>query len=305
MRVFSIRPISSVIAAAVIAAGCAGANGEVLTIPDTPDGTVREVLDGLAQHRPEVLWRALPPSYQSDVTALAAEFSEAMDPVVFQRAVAVGRKAVVVLQSQKDLIFASELVRNSGIDLEHARASWEHAVFLADSVLASDLARLEAYADLDVENVLATTGRSVMSHAIELGEVIDDGRVMAAQLAALDRTTVSLRNRDGDRATVRIETPDKPPKDVEMIRVEGRWVPAEFAAQWKPAVERARERIAMLRSEEAAQLRVQMLVGIGIVEGFIDQIEQMEDPDEFDELFRGVMGGFAPPPPVSPVVSEG
>ncbi len=48
----------------------------------------------------------------------------------------------------------------------------------------------------------------------------------------------------------------------------------------------------MLGSDEAAQIRVQVLFGIGIVEGFIDQIDQMETTDEFDDLIGGILGNI-------------
>ena len=51
-------------------------------IPSTPDGTVRAVAEGLADRHPEVIWQALPPTYQKDITELTHAFAERMDPTV-------------------------------------------------------------------------------------------------------------------------------------------------------------------------------------------------------------------------------
>ena len=72
--------VSFVVLTLLVAIGCGGGGGAGLTIPDSPDGTVRVVLDGLVEHQPEVVWRALPPSYQQDVLGLTRDFADTVDP---------------------------------------------------------------------------------------------------------------------------------------------------------------------------------------------------------------------------------
>ena len=77
-----------------------------------------------------------------------------------------------------------------------------------------------------------------------------------------------------------------------MTRIEGRWLPTDFVAQWPTTLEQTRARIDYLGSEDAAGAKVQLLFAIGIAEGFIDQIDQMESSDEVDELIGGILGGM-------------
>jgi len=287
-------PASSqlVVLALMVAIGCGGGTSAELSIPDSPDGTVEVLVNGLVQHHPEIVWRALPPSYQQDVADLTREFADTVDPAVFDRAVAVARKGVVVLQSKKELILGSKALEQSQVDAETADIFWEIAVHMLDALLASDVADLSTLRELDVEAFLATTGSDLMDHASKLPAENEDMESFAQRVAALEQANVNLESEDGDHAVVLLEVPDQDPTELQLIRVEDRWIPAELAAQWPQAVAEARAKIGLLNGEEAAQTRVQLLFGIGIVEGFIDQIDRMETSDEIDDLIGGVLGNI-------------
>lgn len=278
-----------ILAAVVVLTGCGGPTTDQLVIPDSPDGSVRVVLDGLGQHRPEVLWRALPLSYQQEARSLATSFSENMDPVLFDRVVAVARKGAVVLQNKKEMILSTETVANSGIDTETFDSLWESTIHIADTLLASDLASLDAYPTLDVDEVLGTTGATMMEHAAGFSTGDDEADTLATRLAALDTTSVELISRDGDEAVVLITPPDEAGTEVAMIRVEERWLPVDFVERWPGMIEQAQARIKILGSEESAEMRVQALFAVGMAEGFIDQIEQMEVPEDLDNLIGGIL----------------
>ena len=295
-----------VVLSLAVAIGCGGGAGAQLTIPDSPDGTVRVVLDGLVQHHPEIVWRALPPSYQQDVADLTRDFADSVDAAVFDRAVAVARKGVVVLQSKKDLILESETFMKSQVDRESVDAVWENSVHMLDIVLASELTDLAALRSLEVEAFLSTTGSALMDHVTEMPADNDNEEMesFSQRVAAFKQTEVELVREETDHAVVLLTVPGEAPTELQLIRVEGRWIPVELATQWQQAVAEADARIELLSSDEAAQLRVQVLFGIGVVEGFIDQIDQMETSDEIDDLLGGFLGNIMPRQG-GPMVTEG
>jgi len=284
--------ISPVALALTVAIGCSGATGDPLAVPDSPDGTVRVVLDGLAAHHPEVVWRALPLSYQQDVTELARTFADSVDPVVFDRAVAVARKSAVVLQSKKDLILGSESVSRAQLDPASLDAFWEASAHMVDAVLASEVADLRTLREIDVEAWLAGTGSVLMDQASVLPAENEEMESFAQRVAAFEHADVELVSEDGDSAVVRIVDADETPTELELVRVEGRWVPIELASQWPETIAETEAKIRALGGDDdaAAQLRVQLLFGIGIVEGFVDEIDRMESSDELDGLFGGIVG---------------
>ncbi len=276
----------------LVSMACGGGAVDEMAIPDSPDGTVRVVLDGLVQHHPEVVWRALPASYQQDVSDLSRELADTVDPAVFDRAVAVARKGAVVLQSKKELILASRYLEQSQVDAATLDAVWEASVDMLDALLASDLADLTTLREIDVEAFLSTTGTALMDSAAELPSESEETASFARTVAAWEQTEVELLSEEGDRAVVSLTVPDEEPVEVPMTRVQDRWVPDELAARWPLAVEEARTRIELLGSDEAARFRLQALFGVGIVEGFIDQIDLMETTEEFDDLVGGVLGNI-------------
>jgi hypothetical protein len=276
----------------LVTIGCGGGPTDQLAIPDTPDGTVRVVLDGLVQHHPEVVWKALPASYQQDVADLSWEFADAVDPAVFDRAVAVARKGAVVLQSKKDLILSSQYLEQSQMDAVTVDALWEASVHMLDALLASDLADLAALREIDVEGLLASTGTAIMDYAAQMPTEGEEMVSFSERVAVWEQTDVEVLSEDGDNAVLLLTVPDEEPMEVRMVRIEDRWIPVDLATQWPVAVEQARARIEMFGSDEAAQTRMQVLFGIGIAEGFIDQIDQMETTDEFDDLAGGVLGNI-------------
>ena len=294
MRIQFNTTFCSVVLTLMVVIGCGGGVGAQLTIPDSPDGTVRVVLDGLVQHHPEVVWRALPVSFQQDVTDLTTDFADTVDPAVFDRAVAVARKSIVVLQSKKDLILDSATLKKSQVDAQTVDAFWESAVHMLDALLASEVADLLTLREIDVEAFLATTGATIMDHASELPAENEEMENFSQRVAAFEQAEVELINEDGDHAVVLLTVPDEDPIELRLIRVEDRWIPVELASQWPQAVAEAGARIQMLNSDEAARTRVQVLFGIGIVEGFIDQIDQMETSDEIDDLIGGFLGNVMP-----------
>ncbi len=281
-----------VVLSLLVLIGCGGQTGEPPAIPDSPDGTVRAVVDGLVQHHPEVVWRALPPTYQQDVVDLSRDFADSMDPAVFDRAVAVARKGVVVLQSKKEIVLGSATIKKVQVDAEAVDAFWEAAVHVLDAVLASEASDLATLREIDVENFLATTGATIMDHASELPAENDEMESFSDLMEALQDAEVSLMSEEGDHAVVLLTVPGEEPKELQLTRVEDRWIPVELANQWPVMMENAAARIEFMNSDEAAQIRVQALFGIGIVEGFIDQIDQMESSDQIDDLIGGILGNI-------------
>ena len=105
------RLLRMVIAVILMAAGHQAMAAD---IPTTPDGTVRAVAAGLADRHPEILWQALPPTYQKDISELTHAFAERMDPAVWDAVFALGSRTVGLLRDKKDLILSTSMVQAAG-----------------------------------------------------------------------------------------------------------------------------------------------------------------------------------------------
>jgi hypothetical protein len=284
---------------------CGGGVDLQPAIPDSPDGTVRAVFQGLIRHQPEIVWQALPPSYQQDAMGVIHHFADTVDPALFDRTVAVARKGVVVIQDKKELVLSSKMVREAGVDPATVDTVWEGTIHLLDTLLASDLANLERLRNLDVGQFLATTGRSLMDHAAEASAGAGEDESFSAYLTKMAQTEVVTVSEEGDLATVRLTPPGETGSEVPMVRVEGRWLPADLASRWPSIIETANAEIEAMNGEEADQTRVRAMFALGIAEGFIDQVDRMETADDFDAVFGALLGSFIQPRTGSVAPSEG
>jgi hypothetical protein len=261
-----------------------------IEIPDTPDGTVRAVSAALADRHPEVLWQALPPSYQKDITELTHAFAGRMDPAVWDAAFGLGRKTVGILRDKKSLFLSSAMLQAVGDDRQRIESGWDPVVSVLDSFLSSDVTRLETLKTIDWERYLSTTGRELMNQAAAVSTARGDGSFDREFAGKLRQTKVEIVSRDGDQATLRMTAPDEEPEDVQLTRVEGRWVPSEMAVDWDVKVAAAKEKLAIITDEQLAQGSAQAMAVIGMVDAMLTQLATVETAEELDQVLQALLG---------------
>jgi hypothetical protein len=257
------------------------------TIPDSPDGTVRAVAEGIASGHPEVLWQALPPSYQTDLNELTRLVADTVDPQLWDAAFATGRRAAAILAVKKDIILASSTLQQSGAVGDDLDSGWDAAVAVLDAVCSSEISTTAGLKTVDWERYLATTGADIVERARSAGG--DDGN---SPVDDLRRTRIEVVSVDGDHAVVRMTVPDEQPRDQELVRVEGRWVPKEMADGWDTRMAEARERLSNITDEERIEISTQGMMFVGMADGFLQQLEAVESPEEFDQMLAALIGPF-------------
>jgi hypothetical protein len=283
------RLLIPVIAAILIAFAVPAA---AVDIPDSPEGTARAVGNALADRHPEVLWQALPPTYQKDITEVTHAFAAKMDPAVWDAAFGVGRKTAALLRDKKDIILASSTFQAAGDKSDEVESGWEPMVSLLDSFFASDVSSLEKLKTIDWEKYLSTTGRDLMNLAAEKSKASGDDAFDREFVQALKQTEIEVVSRDGDTATLRMTAPGEEPEEEQFTRVEGRWVPSEMATEWDQNVAEARQKIAAITDEEIQQGSMQAMMMIGMVDGVLTQLQAVETAEEFDQSLQAIIGPF-------------
>lgn len=256
-------------------------------IPDSPDGTVRAVAQGIAEGHPEVLWQALPPSYQKDLTELTRLLADTVEPQLWDAAFATGRRAAATMAVKKDIILASSTLQQAGTDLDDLSAGWDAAVAVLDAVCSSEISSTAGLKTVDWEQYLATTGADIVERARSASS--DDGD---NPIDDLSRTRIEVVSRDGDHAVVRMTLPDEEPEDQELVRVEGRWVPKDMADGWDTRMAEARDRLTNITDEERMEMSTQGMMFVGMADGFLEQLEAVESPEQFDQMLAALIGPF-------------
>ena len=282
------RPILTSLAILCAVAATAGA----ADLPDSPDGTVEAVAAALADRHPEILWQALPKTYQRDITELTHSFAAKVDPAVWEAAFGVGRRTADLLHDKKEIILSSSFLDNAGEERDEIASGWDSMVALLDAFFSSEVSKVDALKTMDWERYLATTGRDLMTLTAEKSRASGDDAFDREFTQKLGRTEAEVVSRDGDAATVRIITPDEEPEEMELVRVEGRWVPADMAEDWDEEVAEAKAKLASITEEEIQQGSMQMMMLIGMADGVIAQLETAETAEEFEQAIQGILGPF-------------
>lgn len=261
-------------------------------IPSSPDGTVRAVAASLADRHPEVLWQALPPTYQSDITELTHAFAEKMDPAVWDAAFGIGRKTAKVLRDKKDIILASSIFQAAGEESAEIEGGWDEMVSSLDAFFVSGVSSLETLKTIDWEQYLATTGRDLMNLAAERSKADGDDTFDREFTQKLLQTEVEVVSSDGDNATLRMTTPGEDPEVEQFTRVEGRWVPTEMAEDWDREIADAKQKLAAITDQEIQDGSAQAMVMIGMVDGVLTHLESVTTVEEFDQAIQDLLGPF-------------
>ena len=261
-------------------------------IPDTADGTIKAVATQLADSHPEILWEALPASYRADINELTATFAQKMDPQLYDRTMAVMNRAVQVLQEKKEIILQSETMAMTPGDAEEKAQAVGSALAMAQTFLDSEITTLQGLGAVNWENFLATTGASLMQQVSAFQ--MEEGTNPMDELRALQVETLES---SAETAKVRITAGDEEPEEVEMVRVEERWVPAEMAEEWPDMMANARQKLEEMTPENMQQVKGQALMGLAMAEGLIEQVAAVDSVEQFDEqigpMIQGMLGSMA------------
>jgi hypothetical protein len=284
----ALRWLSIAILVAILA-GC----GSVFAIPSTPDGTVQTVTSELANNRPQVVWQALPASYQTDIREVIVAFADKMDADLWNRTFTVLGKISRVAKDKKEFILAT--IGDSPIEqlneekLEELNENWDLVVAIFETIVASDIKTVDGLKTLNPEKFLATTGSRLSKNFKDLATAVADEET-AETLAQLSQTKVTLVTSEGDNATLSIAAPDQPAKTVEMVRFEGKWLPAEMVANWDTGIEQLKQSISQI--DFAGPSRAMYLGVIGQFEQTLDQMLAANSQQEFDQAAAGLKEMF-------------
>ena len=303
---------------ACVALSCASLGSP--RVPDTPDGTLRFVATGLAESRPQVLWQALPPSWQADVTAVLHESADKTDPELYELGWSVAGKIARILDEKQAFILDHPMMAGRIKDREKTEALLHAGAGFLRTLADSELADRDALRTLDVEKFLAGTGARLLRDARELSVLLQGlpdalpatAPASAFRLDQLRLDDVSVLHRDGGSARLRIVLGGGASSEHDWVQVEGRWVPREMAEAWPKAIEGARQQLAGA-VPASAERRQALIVQLRMVQGALDAVLATTTAGEFQAAAGAAFGtmlgaamaqGRPPAPSLAPAVPQ-
>lgn len=281
------------VAGVMAAVAMVGCGGNQSTVASGPDDAILQVRDSIIENKPGAAFEMLPPSYQTDINSVVADAAKRMDEEIWNQGVGILQQVTRILESKRDLILSTEAM-SSVPNPEDLKKNWKQGVSVLQAIVRSDFTNLERLQQGDVGKLLSESGAKIMASATDLMASSEQAAEAEAELDKIRNMTATVVSQEGDTAVVKVDTEGEEPEELEMVRVEGRWIPKDMADGFKEGIAEMRENLAGLdfSSEEGQQQKTMILAQMGGIKSMLDQLENAKTKEELEGIFGGLMMGI-------------
>lgn len=258
---------------------------------DSPDFFFRLIGQSLKRNRPDVVLKALPPSYVKDMQGVVRAFAANIDADLFNQGAGMIKDLTRVMDSKKDIIMKSEMMKGMSAQAGAANTdkSWDENMAVMKALAGSDFLNLEALKKADLPTLLYKDGSKIMSTMKAIDPAENPGVLMMNDsLDMIANSTFKVSDQEGDSATVTIFDGDDEMDKVPVKRVEGRWIPADMADGWADGITEAKAGLMEMKAG-MAEAKPMVMGVMTMAKGMIGQVEAAKTPGDIDKAFGGIM----------------
>jgi hypothetical protein len=282
----------------------------------TPDGTVKYVLNGLANNKPEVLWEAMPASYKQTLNDELKKSMANVDMEIHAQSVAVLQKFSGILKNKKTLIIeaANSAQQGDGPLGEGLPAevteNWDNVVGILDIMVGSKVADADWVENPDLGVLLKEDGGKLMSSPhlekllnMALAEKEDPNapKDITELRSWVKGIKVIVVSQTDTNATLKLRSEEIDPEDPEssefkMVKVEDRWLPEEMAVDLEKELKKLKQVVpggTVADTKMTAQQKEVTLNFLKTVDGVLDAIDKQETAEDMMLTAMGGLGGLA------------
>ncbi len=252
----------------------------------------------------------MPKPFQQEINGSVREFAQKMDPQLWKKSFAAGKKLARLLAEKKSAILAlpqfANLLPKPRLRLEQ---QWDGLVELLTILVHSELSDPTQLASFDLGQFLEHTGERWLTQLAALSESLGQNS-LSAMFAGLTPKTLKVKGDTAKMAWV-AEGSSQPISQFSMIRMNGRWIPAGWGQafvqirEWRGKLGQISAESFTLQSSEKlktlaqAEQTMDALLATKTDEEFQQTLTQaLGEPalGEWAELVRTLSGASLPPP---------
>src|SRR5262249_8727373 len=142
-------------------------------------------------------------------------------------------KAATQLRIQEKMLVESTDPGAGAVEKRAISKAFQVCALELERLSATGPAGLQQLRSIDMGTMLPGDGPRLMSDFVTVLESRDEG---ASILQNLSQVRVELKNSAGDAATVVFQTPGSDAREIDFVRVEGKWIPHMLAENWQAAI---------------------------------------------------------------------
>jgi len=221
-------------------------------------------------------------------------FASGMDPTMWQQIHGVVSKVHTVLSTKEEFIANLPVVQSMKASVSF-QAAVPRVAELLKTITAST--QLDALKSFDGQLFFTGPASSLLSQAEAISKLMPEG----VFVTSLKGVTIEPVSTEGDTAVLKITSPspngEPDVQEVEFVRVDGHWVPAEMANDWDANMAMTREQIKAM-PEMLQQSGQQVAMFSGMITASLDPLAAAEDQEQFNmavEQLQAGLGGLIGP----------
>lgn len=244
--------------------------------PTAKDATLRAA-QAIRKHRPVDLWDGLPESYQNDLTRLVHAFARRFDDNIYSEGVELLTRTHRVWRDKRDFYQNSAVWQEYTFQRQEAlirtiRKHDEHIAAMVEEALASDLADIDRFREIDIRAALLAAGPR---WSLNVRRILDEPDMSPPDFwPMIDNLEIESEG----RGWVRVKGSSS---RFRWIEVEGHWLPGDLAENWRGTMRNAHASLPNMFLE-LERNKSKVLLVMNTYRGFLTRLERAQTQAEFD-----------------------
>ena len=255
-----------------------------------PAETITHLTESVTKGDANAAWESLPKSYRADINDIAHVIGEKMPANIWDETFTLVGRIGKVLETKKGIfleLMGNDLPSNvSKADVEKSISSLGKIFSL---LAKSDLAKVDSLKKIDLGKVADSTGTEilnlVMANDLINSLVSDSGKTDAKTLAgAIGKIKATLVSETENTAKIKITDPEGKVEEVEMVKVEDKWIAKKMAEEFKSGIKEAKEQLEKSLAELPKQ-QAGIMMGLGMAGGIVTTLENAKSAEDVKKAF--------------------
>lgn len=212
----------------------------------------------------DAVYDRLPASHQSDVQNIVRLFAEKMDPEIWSKGFALLTKTANVMREKKAMIFSMDLMKIVP-QADSLKENWDSIVSGIHTVAGSEVADLNSLKLADLKYLLSA----------------GSDLIQGLPLPKFDDVIVKTVKSDGETETILYrESKGAEPKEVEFVKVDGKWLPKSIATNWTSSIDDLKSRLSSL-PDRLQQMKPAAMKQLDSIDAMLGRMQGAMNRDEF------------------------
>ncbi len=266
-----------------------------------PAETITYAATSVTQNDVGALWTMMPKSYRSDINAMAHMIGEKMPKTIWDEAFTLVGRIGKVLETKKDIIL--EMMEGNlppNTSKEDVKFGLESVGKMLTELANSDIAKVEKLKSIDLVDVADGTLTEIMKlmNNDRVKKIFNTNEQTKGQIFfdSLANVKAELVSESGNTAKVKVTDPKGKVEELELVKVEDKWIPKKMAEDFKKGISEAKAELAK-SLEKLPEMQMQVGMGIGMITGVITTLENAKSADDIKKAFEGL--------PINPMAMMG